>query len=348
MLQILDQRGKFRPELDPKLSTKDLQSIYTLMVKTRTADDKAIKLQRQGRMGTYGSSLGQEACQVGAAFAMRKGDWLFPYFRDLGLYITLGLPLKNYYLYWMGNEEGMRIPPELNIFPIAVPVGSQIPHAVGAGMGANIRKDKVAVVCTFSDGATSEGDFHEALNFAGVYNTPNVFICINNQYAISMPRKKQTASPTIAQKASAYGFGGILVDGNDVLAVHAATREALARARGGKGPTLIEAFTYRMSDHTTSDDASRYRSNEEVAAWKEKDPILRFQRYLKDKKIWNKTFEEKVQVEASGFVNKGVEEAEATPVPSLEDIFLYTYKNMPSHLKLQLDSLKTSLKEKGR
>lgn len=174
MLQILDPTGKVHPELEPKLSTKSLQSIYALMVRTRAADAKAMKLQRQGRMGTYGSSLGHEACQVGAAFAMRRGNWLFPYFRDLGLYITLGLPLKNYYLYWMGNEEGMRIPPELNVFPIAVPVGSQIPHAVGAGMAANVQKTKVAVVCTFSDGATSEGDFHEGLNFAGVYNTTNV------------------------------------------------------------------------------------------------------------------------------------------------------------------------------
>ena len=178
--------------------------------------------------------------------------------------MTLGLPLKNYYMYWMGNEEGMRIPEDLNIFTLAVPVASQLPHAVGVGMAVKMKKDSIAVLTTFSDGATSEGDFHEALNFAGVYKTPNVFVCFNNQYAISMPRAKQTASRTLAQKALAYGFEGVLVDGNDILAMYAATKKALEKVRAGKGPTLIEAYTYRMSDHTTSDDASKYRSKDEV------------------------------------------------------------------------------------
>jgi pyruvate dehydrogenase E1 component alpha subunit len=346
MFQILDKNGNVQSKLEPRLSNEDLKEIYSLMLTTRAADLKALKLQRQGRMGTYGSSLGHEASQVGTAFPIRKKDWVFPHFRDLGMYVSLGFPIKNYYLYWMGNEIGSMTPPELNIFPHAIPVGSQIPQAVGAGMAANIKKDKIAIVCTFGDGATSEGDFHEALNFAGTYKTPNVFVCYNNQYAISMTREKQTASKTLAQKAEAYGFEGILVDGNDVLAMYTKVKIALAKARNGGGPTFIEAFTYRMSDHTTSDDASRYRSKEEVKEWEEKDPIKRYRIYLEEKKIWNDTFEKKIKEATEEKVNKAVEEAESTPLPSIEDLFTYTYKTMPPHLQEQLEELRASLKEK--
>jgi len=264
------------------------------------------------------------------------------------MYITLGFPLKNYYLYWMGNEEGMHIPSDLNLFTLTIPVASQIPHAVGAGMAARIKKEKVAILCTFSDGATSEGDFHEALNFAGVYKTPNVFVCYNNQFAISMPRAKQTASKTLAQKAIAYGFDGILVDGNDVLAVYTATKEALEKAKTGKGPTLIEAFTYRMANHTTSDDASKYRTEEEVKEWEKKDPIERYRLYLKNKGFWDESFEKNIQDQATATVNRAVEEAEKTPLPAVEDLFIYTYKDMPPNLKQQLAELQDFLKEKGK
>jgi pyruvate dehydrogenase E1 component alpha subunit len=309
------------------------------MQTTRAADIKAIKLQRQGRMGTYAPNHGQEGCQVGAGMAVQKNDWVFPHFRDLGMYLTLGFPLKNVYLYWMGNELGNIPPKGLNIFPMAVPVASHIPHAVGAGMAANIKKHKIAVLCCFSDGATSEGDFHEALNFAGVFKTPNVFVCYNNQYAISLPRKNQTASRTLAQKAIAYGFSGVVVDGNDPLAVYAATKEALDSARKGKGPTLIEAITYRMGDHTTSDDASKYRSEKEVEEWKNRDPIQRFRIYLKNKGIWNPDYEKSVQDQAASFIAKSTDEAEQTPNASIEDIFQYTYKDMPPHLIRQRDEL---------
>ncbi len=256
--QVLSENGQANPEWEPKLSGPELQKIYRLMAMTRAADLKALKLQRQGRMGTFAPSLGHEACQVGSAFAVQPKDWIFPYFRDLGTYVTLGLPLKHYFLYWMGNEEGMHIPEGLNIFPISVPVGSHLPHAVGCAMAMKIKKETAAAVAYFGDGATSEGDFSEALNFAGVFKTPNVFICFNNQYAISTPVRRQTSAMTIAQKALAFGFDGIQVDGNDVLAMYAVTRRR-SESPDRRGPTLIEAFTYRMGNHTTSDDASRYR-----------------------------------------------------------------------------------------
>ena len=342
-LQVLDETGASDPGLDPGLSEAELRSIYEAMVRTRAADAKALKLQRQGRLGTYPPSRGHEACQVGLASAMEPGDWLFPYFRDLGMYIALGYPLADYFHFWMGNEAGQRTPDGLNIFPIAIPVGSQIPQAVGAGIAAKYRKLPIAVVSTFGDGATSEGDFHEGLNFAGVFRTPNVFVCLNNQFAISVPRARQTASATIAQKAVAYGFPGVQVDGNDVLAVHAAAREALARARTGGGPTLIEAFTYRMGDHTTSDDAARYRTKEEVLEWERRDPLLRFRLYLGRKGLWDEAAEAKVQDAAAAFVEKAVAEAESRPPAAPEDLFAYTYGTMPPDLEAQLDELKASL-----
>lgn len=346
ILQVIDEKGQVQSEYEPNLSQIELKKIYSLMVTARAADIKAIKLQRQGRMGTYAPNQGQEGCQVGAGMAVQKNDWVFPHFRDLGLYLTLGFPLKNSYLYWMGHELGNIPPKGLNIFPMAVPVASHIPHAVGAGMAANIKKHKIAVLCCFSDGATSGGDFHEALNFAGVFKTPNVFLCYNNQYAISLPRKNQTAARTLAQKANAYGFSGVMVDGNDPLAVYVATKEALDKARQGKGPTLIEAITYRMGDHTTSDDASRYRSKKEVEEWRKKDPIQRFRIYLKNKGIWDPDYEKSVQDQATSFIAKSTEEAEQTPRASIENIFQYTYKDMPPHLKKQRDELELFTQEK--
>ena len=344
MYQVLAENGRAKPELEPALPASDLQKLYALMVTTRAADLKALKLQRQGRMGTFAPSLGHEACQVGSAFALQPNDWAFPYFRDLGTYITLGLPLKNYYLYWMGNEEGMRLPAGLNIFTISVPVGSQLPHSVGFAMALKYRKEQAAVVAYFGDGATSEGDFGEALNFAGVFRTPNVFICFNNQYAISTPVRRQTAARTLAEKATAYGFDGVRADGNDVLAMYVLTKEALEKARTGGGPTLIEAFTYRMSNHTTSDDASRYRMEAEVNEWSRRDPIERFRLYLKDKGLWDEPLETRVQKEAEDLINKAVEEAESTPPPRPEDLFIYTYKDMTPELNDQLADLRDFLK----
>lgn len=348
MFQVLNEKGEVKKDLEPELSAEDLKKLYSFMVTTRVADTKALKLQRQGRMGTFAQSLGHEACQVGSAYALERNDWTVPYFRDLGTYVTLGFPLKYWYLYWMGNEKGMFIPKEFNLFPITVPVGSQLPQAVGLGIAANIKKDKIGILSMFSDGATSTGDFHESLNFAGVFKTPNVFLCYNNQYAISMPRSKQTAAKTIAQKALAYGFDGVLVDGNDVLAMYISTKMALDKARNGNGPTLIEAYTYRRADHTTSDDASKYRSEEEVKAWGKKDPIDRFRIYLKTKSLWDKNFENQVQKDAEEHIEKEVRDAEATPSPAIEDLFRHTYSDMPLKLKVQMDELKAEKSEEDK
>lgn len=345
MLQILKPSGKAKKNLEPKLGEKDLTSIYRYMMLTRMADEKAVKLQRTGRMGTYAPSKGHEAAQVGSAYALEKSDWLFPYFRDLGAHLLRGLPLSSFYLYWMGNEEGMRVPKELNNFTVSIPVGTQVPHAVGAAWAAKIRGDEVAVMVTFGDGATSEGDFHEGMNFSGVFKAPVVFVCLNNQYAISVPRKRQSASKTLAQKAFAYGFSGVLVDGNDVLAMYAAAKEALDKARAGKGPTMLEAYTYRLGDHTTSDDASRYRKDEEVKEWEKKDPLIRFRAYLEGKGLWSEEYEKKLIEEVQAEIDKAVKEAESVPPPSPEDIFNYNYAETPLSLKEQLEELKNFLKE---
>jgi pyruvate dehydrogenase E1 component alpha subunit len=347
-LEILDESGRARSDLEPSLAPDALRRIYALMYQTRAADQKALKLQRQGRFGTFASSLGHEACQVGAAFPLRKTDWFFPYFRDLGIYLTRGYPLARYYHFWMGNEAGLKPPEGVNIFPFAIPVASQIIHAAGAGLAVRILKKDIVLVCTFGDGATSEGDFHEGLNFAGMNATPTVFVCYNNQWAISTPRSRQTASPTIAQKALAYGFPGLAVDGNDILAVHAAVSEGLERARSGKGPTLIEAQTYRMGHHTTSDDATKYRDAAELVEWEKRDPLRRFQIYLASKGLWDPAFEKSVADQASADIEQAVAEAESLPPASPEDVFAYTYKDMPPALQAQLAELKAGLAGGGR
>ncbi len=339
-LQILDETGRVRPDLEPRLPDDDLRRMYERMVLARVADAKALKLQRQGRLGTFASNRGHEACQVGTASAAGREDWFFPYFRDLGVYITLGYPLASFFHYWMGNEAGLRTPDGLNLFSFAIPVASQIPHAVGAGMAVNYRKFRSAVFVTFGDGATSEGDFHEGLNFAGVFKTPNVFVCYNNQFAISVPRDRQTASPTIAQKALAYGFRGVQVDGNDILAVRAAVSEAADAARSGAGPTLVEACTYRMGDHTTSDDAARYRDREEIAAGEKRDPLARFRLYLQGRGLWDEASESDLLAKAEKQVEEAVAEAEARPPGSLEDIFSHTFGTMPPRLAEELAALK--------
>jgi pyruvate dehydrogenase E1 component alpha subunit len=342
MFQLIDPDGRPGPAPLPELGADVLQRMYSLMLTTRLADDKAFKLQRQGRMGTFAPSLGHEACQVGTALALEKDDWFFPYFRDLGSYITLGYPLELYYVYWMGNEKGSEIPEDLNIFPLAVPVASQVPQAVGAAMAAQRRGHSIAVLCTMGDGATSQGDFHEGLNFAGVFKTPNVFVCYNNQYAISTPREKQTASATLSQKAEAYGFEGIQVDGNDVLAMYTKVGAALEKARSGGGPTLIEAVTYRMSNHTTSDDAGKYRTEDETREWEARDPLKRFRAFLAEAGHWDEGFEERKKAEAEALIEKSVRAAEAMDPPAPEEIFAHTYASMPPHLNEQLGELRRS------
>lgn len=342
-LQILNERGACNDKLMPKLSDNDVRRLYETMVLSRRFDDTALKLQREGRMSTYASVLGQEASQVGTAFALESEDWMFPTFRDMASFITLGFPMHMLYMYWGGDGRGMKIPESLNIFPVAVTVAGQIPHAVGAAWGMKLKGKKSAALVYMGDGATSKGDFHEAMNFAGVFKVPCIFVCQNNQWAISLPRARQTASETIAQKAIAYGFDGIQVDGNDIFAVVKATRDAAEKARTGGGPTFIECLTYRVSDHTTADDASRYRDAKEVEEWKKRDPIMRLRVWMQRKGIWNESYEKHVLEEADEKVVKSVKDYEAVPAPSPEDVVKYTYAEMPWNLKEQLAQLVSEL-----
>ncbi len=340
-LQIMDESGKTDSKLMPKLTDKTVKEMYKFMVFGRGLDDKMLALQRQGRIGTFAQIKGQEATNIGAAFALDKEDWIFPAFRENPALIYRGLPPENLIEYYGWDERGNKIPDNVNEFPTAVPVATQTLHAVGFAWAAKLQKKKTVVATFFGDGATSEGDFHEAMNFAGVFKLPVVFICQNNQFAISLPREKQTASKTLAQKAIAYGFEGVQVDGNDIFAVYKSVKGAVDKARKGGGPTLIECYTYRLGDHTTSDDASRYRTDRELAEWKKKDPIDRLRKYMENKKIWDKKQEQALQKDVQKKVEDAVKKAESIPKPSIEDIFKYMYAEMTPELREQLEYLKS-------
>lgn len=344
MFSILDLNGKVVNEEDlPDLTDEELIYLYKTMLYTRIIDDKALSYQRQGRMLTYAPNTGQEAAQIGSAYAMEKDDWLVPAFRELGAWLVKGVPLRNIYLYWYGNEWGSYIE-DVRILPISVPIASQFQHAVGIGMANNIKKEKNVVVAYVGDGGTSEGDFHEALNFAAVFKAPVVFVIQNNQYAISTRRVIQTMSKNLAQKALAYGMPGILVDGNDIFAMYRATKEAVDRARNGEGPTLIEAYTYRLGAHTTSDDPTKYRENEEVEQWKDKDPLKRLKTYLQEKGILTQEWEDQTVKELEQEVMATFESIENKSDTEIDDIFKYHYEKMPLQLEEQLNEYKSFLK----
>ncbi len=335
-LQILDPAGKVDAALDPKLAKDELLALYRGLVWAREADDRMLKLQRQGRLGTFSPSVGQEAVSVAPAFCMSKEDWFVGAFRELGGRLLRGHRFRDILHFWNGREEGSAIDPALRTLFDSIIVGAQIPHAVGLAYAQKYRGEKAATVCWFGDGATSEGDFHEALNFAAVWQAPVVFICQNNQWAISIPRKLQTRSQSIAQKAVAYEMPGIQVDGNDVLAMVVATREALARAKSGGGPTLIEAVTYRMGVHTTADDPTRYR--DEVAAqaeWTEKDPILRLRRYLEAKKLWDEPREEALRTELRALIAEEVKVFESETALKMDAPFDHVFGTRHSIIEEQ-------------
>jgi pyruvate dehydrogenase E1 component alpha subunit len=337
-LEILDVNGNCDKRLCPPFTNGQIQQLYEWMVLARTFDEKAYKLQREGRLGTYASIRGQEAAQVASAFALKPSDWMFPTFREPGASFVRGLPPRMILQYWSGDERGSLIPEAQNDFPITIPVGTQIPIGAGAAWGAKLRGDKVAVLVYLGDGATSKGDFHEGLNFAGVFSLPAVFFCQNNHWAISVPLRRQTAAQTLAQKAIAYGFPGIQVDGNDVFAVYQATHEALERARAGNGPTFIEAVTYRIGDHTTADDASRYRSKEEVESWLKKDPIDRLKKFMIAQRLWDEAYEQITLADARQQVEAAVKELEAIAAAPPTDIFRFTYREMTPAIREQMEA----------
>jgi pyruvate dehydrogenase E1 component alpha subunit len=327
-LSILDSEGNLDTALEPKLAADDLKRLYRAMVLGRRLDERMLKLQRQGRIGTFAPIKGQEAAQTGSVFTLRPADWLVPSFRETGAMLWRGWPIEKLLSLYAGRLEGSSPGPEQRDLPVTIPVATQLPHAVGLAYGIQYRGEDAVVMTYFGDGATSEGDFHEACNFAGVWHVPVVFVCQNNQWAISVPLKKQTNSRTIAQKAIAYGFPGIQVDGNDVLAVYAASREAVDRAQAGEGPTLIECVTYRLGVHTTADDPTKYRTDEEVKAWEQKDPLTRFRAYLEKKSLLEPGLEEQVDEE----IARGVERFEAMPPADPLGMFEHAYAEPPAHL----------------
>ena len=338
-LDILDTEGRVDAALMPEIDPSRTRDLYRDMVLMRTFDTKALKLQRQGRMGTWPPIKGQEAIQAGVALAMGDNDWLIPAFREHGIMVLRGVPLHLVFAYWAGDERGSSYPEEVRCFPVAVPVGSQWQHGTGVGLSLKLREEDAVAVTFGGDGSTSEGDFHEAVNCAGVFGTKTVFVIQNNQWAISVPLHRQTAAETLAQKAHAYGIPGIQVDGNDVFAVYAAATEAIERTRRGEGPSLIEAVTYRLGDHTTADDASRYRTEEELEEWEGRDPILRLRRYLVEQGLWDDDQETVLLEEAASWVDGQVKALEEMEPQAPEEIFTSMYAALPPHVVEQMQSL---------
>ena len=348
LVSILDKDGKAQKGKDPNLPKEELQLLYRLMVSTRLLDERGLAMQRQGRIGFYLQSTGQEASHIGAAYALDDGDWLFPAYRQPGILLLRNVGIDKIVSEWLGNSgdtsKGRQMPVhysfrEANFVSISSPIGTQLTQAAGAGMAARIRGDDTVFMTFCGDGGTSSNDFHTGLNFAGVYKAPVVFICENNGWAISVPQKGQTASETMAIKAQAYGMPGVRVDGNDILAVYSVTKAAVDRARKGDGPTLIETVTYRMASLSSSDDASRYRDAKEYESWKKKDPIARFQLYLKGKKLWDEKFENEVVETAKAQIADAVKVAEARENPAASTLFDDVYMNLTPQLKAQRQEL---------
>ncbi len=345
-MQILNEKGQVDEKLMPDLSSTQLTDLYKAMFLAREADERMLKLQRQGRLGTLPVNKGQEAAVCGATMAMTDKDWMVGAYRELGARLMRGSKLSGEMLYYNGFEEGISLPEGSRTLPVAIVLASQIPHAVGLAYASRLKGEKdVAAVSFFGDGSTSEGDFHEALNFASVWQAPVVFFLQNNMWAISTPRHKQTHAKTLAQRAIAYDMPGIQVDGNDVLAVYKAVKEALDRAKAGEGPTLIEALTYRMGVHTTADDPTRYRKNDEVTEWELKDPILRYRNFLENKKLWNDRKQKALEEEVKKQVDEAVREFEAFEDTTPDAPFDYVFGEPDEDLKAQREEFLENLKK---
>ena len=331
-IRYLNSDAQTEQALPHFVNEETLTSLYKKMVELRVFDTKTINLQRTGKLGTYASTLGQEAVSVGIGAAMQQSDVLAPYYRDYGAQFQRGVTMTDILRYWGGDERGSCYENCPEDFPIAVPIASQCLHATGIAKAMQYRQQKRAVVTTCGEGGTSKGDFYEALNLAGAWQLPVVFVVNNNQWAISVSRESQTACQTIAQKAFAGGFQGIQVDGNDIIAMNQVVMEALDKARNGGGPTLIEAITYRLCDHTTADDASRYRDKEELdAAWA-KEPIKRLREYLTQQGWWNEQKEQTLLDESAKKINDAVEQYLNTPKQDIDSIFDYMYDELPLEL----------------
>ncbi len=333
-LSILDVEGRVDPQLDPRLEPDFLRRIFRGMLLARRLDERLLRLQRQGRIGTFGPGMGQEAASLGPAVALQPSDWFVPSFREGAAMLWRGWPIEKIILWWGGHEYGASTPPGQNDLPICVPVSSQCLHAAGIAWGCKYKNDSSVVVCFLGDGGTSEGDFHEALNFAAVHALPVVFVVQNNHWAISLPREMQSKSATIAQKCIAYGMDGVQADGNDILAMYVAAREAYDKARAGGGPTLIEAVTYRLAMHTTADDPKKYRTEEEVACWRPREPLIRFEKYMRASGLLDDDGMTQLEAEIAEEIRQAVERAERYE-PDPMDSFRHTFAEMPESLAAQ-------------
>lgn len=342
--KIIDDHGNLLDDsYKDKISSELAERLYFHMYRIRTFDRKAISLQRQGRIGTYPPFEGQEAAQVGSALAMGDGDWVFPTYRDHGAALTFGADMIRMFLYWNGRVEGC-VPPEgKNIFPAAVPIATQIPHAVGASWAEKRKGTNRVAIAYFGDGATSEGDFHEGLNFASVFNTPTILFNQNNGYAISVPIERQMNSKTIAQKALGYEIRSTRIDGNDCFSVYFETKKAVELARQGEGPTLIEAVTWRKGAHTTADDPTKYRpakQGEDIV-----DPIVRLERFMKNNGLWKESVIAEMQASIKKEIDTAVEGMEQYPKASVEDLFRHVYAEIPMQLKKQKEAYFLQMKK---
>lgn len=348
VLRVLLDDGTLAPEFDPRLSDAEVATVYRHMVHTRFLDERLTALQRQGRIGFHVGSLGEEGAIVGAAFALREQDWIFPCYREFGAALTRGLDFQRFIDNMFGNANdvarGRQMPDHYTSrathwVSISSPVGTQITQAVGFAWAGKLRKQDLATLVYFGDGATSSSDFHAGMNFAGVFKIPTVFFCRNNGWAISVPAERQTASETFAAKGSAYGVPSLRIDGNDIFAVVHAVRTALARGSRGEGPTLIEAITYRMGGHSTSDDPNAYRGSDALKPWAARDPILRVRAYLEARGAWDDGKESAALADIERRFKEAVAIAEKTPKPALETLFEDVYAKPPWHLAEERDQL---------
>lgn len=348
VIRVLRDDGSLSPERDPHLTDADVITIYRHMLETRFLDERLTALQRQGRIGFHVGSLGEEAAIIGAAFAMRSQDWLFPCYREFGAALFRGLDFQRFIDNMFGNAndtaKGRQMPDHYTCraahwLSISSPVGTQITQAVGFAWAGKLRKEDLATLVYFGDGATSSSDFHAGMNFAGVFKIPTVFFCRNNGWAISVPADRQTASATFAVKGTAYGVPAVRIDGNDVFAVVQSVREAVARASRGEGPTLIEAITYRMGGHSTSDDPNAYRKSAELETWAGRDPIHRVRAYLEARGAWGDNLEKATLEDVEQRFKEAVAVAERTPKPALQTMFEDVYQSPPWHLMEEQEAL---------
>lgn len=354
---LSDDNVAIDSKLEPKLSKEQLLRMYRNMALTRLYDERGMMLQRQGRIGFSVPSTGQEAIQTGTASALQDGDFIFPSYREPGVFLYRNADLVTMFANLYGNSgdrcKGRQMPvhysfEDLKLFSISSPIATQVIQAVGAGLSYKIRGEKLVTITYCGDGGTSENDFHTGMTFGGVMKTPTIFVVTNNQYAISVPIRKQMGNTRIVDKAVGYGMPGVAVDGNDVLAVYAVTKEAADRARRGEGPTFIECLTLRMGPHSSSDDPTRYRDEKLYEAWKKRDPIQRFRDYLTKKKLWNDSAESKMQEELKALLADAVEKAEALPPPEIETMFEDVYESIPPQLQRQMDALKKEQELRGK